>query len=132
LKKINDIEITDFNRDNYIVFGNIEIFSDTPVYNSLMKFHIKNDFLECQSETYTFHSSELYSFFSKCKTIYEKLSEHALIKSVEENKCIIEVSALDNGYIEFSGTIEQLMNTNKCVFKIQLDQTCLKDKFSAF
>ncbi len=130
MKTLKDIEIKDFNESNLIRFKNINIDEDTEVYNVTMHVFVKNNFLQCISESLTFHSKELLTFFDNCKDIYDKLTGNTTIESIENKKCILTLKAISKGYIEISGTIEQLIGSNKCEFTLLFDQTCLKDKFN--
>jgi len=94
-----------------------------------MSVFVKNSFLQCISESLTFHSKELLSFFDNCNEIYDKLSGSTTVKSIENEKCILTLKAISGGYIEILGKIEQLHDLNKCEFYLLFDQTCLKDKF---
>lgn len=129
MKTLKDIEIKDFNDSNFIRFKNISIDEDTEVYNVTMHVFVKNNFLQCISDSLTFHYKKLLTFFDNCNEIYDKLTGSATIESIENKKCILTLKAINRGYIEISGTIEQLHDSNKCEFYLLFDQTCLKDKF---
>lgn len=132
MSKYSDVCISDFGEENVIKFLDIQIFEDTPKYNSTMRIFVKNGFLQCDSEAYIFHSNELLSFFSKIKEIYNSLSGNVHLESVEATKCVIDVRITELGNFVISGTLCQLFSSNKCQYSVSFDQTCFSGKLSAF
>ncbi|MFA5007451.1 MAG: hypothetical protein WC509_08340 [Candidatus Izemoplasmatales bacterium] len=123
-----DILISDFGNNYHFEMRDIRVFYDTKVYNASMIIAVKNEFLQCVSESYVFHEKNLLAFLSKLQNIYDNLSGEAHLESVEAGKCILHASANNLGYIIISGKLEDLSHENSCKFTIPLDQTCFEGK----
>ncbi|XMB73007.1 hypothetical protein RJI07_03615 [Mycoplasmatota bacterium WC30] len=130
MNKIKDVKIG--SDDNYVMFHDIQIYEDTNIYNAVMYFTAKNDFLQVTSNSSTFHGTELLDFFRKLKEVYDTLKGSIKIESVENN-LVINVEAKLQGHISFTGIVRQITGMdNECRYHVEIDQSYFMNKLNEF